>query len=116
MDALARAARKTIQAHSMIRPGEQVTAGVSGGPDSVALVRILNDLRDELDFKLTVCHIHHGLRGEEADGDAEFVSALAGELSIPFMLKKIDVGESQKTSKLSLQETARELRYAFFLT
>ena len=100
----------------MIKPGDRVTASVSGGPDSVGMVHILNSFRYETDFKLGLCHVHHGLRGKEADEDADFVIDLAKRLSIPVTIKKIDPAEYDSRSKQSLQEFARELRYAFFLT
>jgi tRNA(Ile)-lysidine synthase len=116
MNPLLKTVRETVAEFRMIQPGDRVTAAVSGGPDSVGMVHLLNSFRYESNFKLSLCHVHHGLRGREADEDAEFVADLAKRLSVPFTIKKIDSSEYRVTPKRSLQEMARDLRYAFFLT
>ena len=72
----------TIVRHGLMPAGCHVLAGVSGGADSVALLYALHHLRPRLTFALTAVHVHHGLRGAEADADAEFVSLLAWRLGV----------------------------------
>ena len=65
-----------VEKHHMLRQGDRVVVGVSGGADSVCLLAVLAENR--LDLKLRAVHVHHGLRGKEADNDAEFVRDLCG--------------------------------------
>ena len=89
-------------------PGAGVVA-VSGGADSVALLRALADVRHGL---LTVVHVNHQLRGAESDSDAGFVQNLAGELGLPFRLREVNVAAEADGD--NLEATARRVRYAFF--
>jgi tRNA(Ile)-lysidine synthase len=105
---------------SLLRPGLRLAVGVSGGADSVALLRALAERSGELGLVLQVAHLHHGLRGAEADGDLEFSRALAAGLGVAFHEARADttseakaVGEAGKASE-SIEEAARRLRYAFF--
>ncbi len=75
--------RRTIEEHDLLVPGETVVVGVSGGPDSLCLLHCLCQLRADFDLALHVAHLHHGLRGEEADADADFVRALAADWGLP---------------------------------
>ena len=70
--------RSFILENQMIRPGDKVLAGVSGGPDSVCLLFVLLQLREELDFEIMAVLVNHGLRELEADRDLEFVEELCG--------------------------------------
>ena len=79
-------------ARDMLRSGASVTAGVSGGADSVALLEVLNELKAKLDLRLFVVHINHGLR-EEALAEEKYVESLCKERDIPFYLFKEDVKE-----------------------
>jgi len=106
--------RQTMETHGMVSPGEHVLMGISGGPDSVALLLCLVELRAELNLTLGVAHINHLLRGEESDGDEKFVEELARTLGLSFHLLKIDVAELARGGKTSLEETARQVRYDFF--
>ena len=87
---------------------------VSGGADSVALLRGLLDLRAELGIVLRVVHLHHGIRGDEADEDERFVTSLAEQFDLPLTVERVDAPGHGKKKKLSLEASARELRYAFF--
>src|SRR5215510_2521629 len=71
--------------------GDRILVAVSGGPDSVALLHLLCELRDQFALHLEVAHLQHGIRGEEAKEDARFVAALAASLKLPFHLKEIDL-------------------------
>ena len=94
-----------------IGKGDHLLVAVSGGADSVALLRVLHALRPRLGMALTVMHLHHGLRPpEEADGDAAFVEALSLSLDIPCRTVRISVREAARESGQSLEEAARELR------
>lgn len=106
--------RSTIEKYKMISPGDSVLAGVSGGPDSVALLHLLNRLKEELKFSLFAAHLNHMFRGEEADSDARLVKNLAGQWQLPFLTERFDVPEYLKKSGLSPQQGAREVRYRFF--
>jgi tRNA(Ile)-lysidine synthase len=91
-----------------------LVVAVSGGADSVCLLHVLLQLRDKLGLDLHVAHLNHGLRGAEADADAEHVSHLARKLGIAATIEARDVKAYQAASRTSLEEAAREVRYAFF--
>ena len=99
---------------SLLRPGLRLAIGVSGGADSVALLRALHQRSPELGLVLHVAHLHHGLRGEEADADLAFVRTLAADLGIPFHEARVDVAAASKAAAESIEEAARRLRYAWF--
>ncbi|ABF39067.1 tRNA(Ile)-lysidine synthetase-like protein [Candidatus Koribacter versatilis Ellin345] len=103
-----------IRTHALFRPGDRVGVAVSGGADSVALLRGLLELRSELGIALSVVHLHHGIRGAEADADEQFVADLAGQFDLSLHLERVDVPSHSSQEKLSLETAARDLRYAFF--
>jgi tRNA(Ile)-lysidine synthase len=104
-----------VTRHSLLAPGESVLVAVSGGSDSVALLHILNDLRDELRLNLEVAHLQHGIRGEEASEDSRFVAALAQSLKLPFHLKEINIPRIKAAvGKGNVEALARQERYRFF--
>ncbi|MBI2868848.1 MAG: tRNA lysidine(34) synthetase TilS [Chloroflexi bacterium] len=92
---------------------KKVVVGVSGGPDSVCLLHVLHRLRGRLDINIHAAHLNHGLRGAEADADAEYVAGLARSLGLPASIERQDVREYQGRQRLSLEEAAREVRYLF---
>ncbi|MBA9087549.1 tRNA(Ile)-lysidine synthase [Fontibacillus solani] len=96
-------------------PGDCIVVAVSGGPDSVALLHILNEISKdkELGLRLVCAHVNHGLRGEQSDEEAEFVRNLAGKLGIPFELGFFDIPSYMKDSGKGLQLAARDKRYEF---
>lgn len=106
---------KTISEHNMISSGDTVGVGLSGGADSVALLHILATNKDKLAIqKLIAVHVHHGIRGDEADRDLDFSRNLCKQLNIDFIQFNIDVpAEAEKTGE-SLEECARRLRYECF--
>ncbi len=99
--------------HHLLERGELVLAAVSGGPDSVALLRVLELLRDEYDLRIAVAHFNHGLRGEEADREEQFVSLFCRQKGLDYFTKKVDIKKLQKNAGKSLEEVAREERYRF---
>lgn len=105
---------------ALFRPGTRLAVGLSGGADSVALLRALAGHASELGLVLHAAHLHHGLRGAEADADLEFCRALAGELSLPFHEARVDTSAEARsdpsTGKAAetLEEAARRLRYCWF--
>jgi tRNA(Ile)-lysidine synthase len=88
---------------------------VSGGPDSVCLLGILNALKKDFGFKLHVVHLDHQLRSKASVADAQYVLDLCHELRIPVTIEQRNVRVYQKEHKLSLEEAAREVRYSFFM-
>ncbi|MGC9467413.1 MAG: tRNA lysidine(34) synthetase TilS [Anaerolineae bacterium] len=102
-----------IERHQLIESGSRIVVGVSGGPDSVTLLHVLHTLAEPRNFDLHVAHLHHGIRGEEADMDMAFVANLAGQLRLPCTTDEFDVPALAEEEKLSLEEAARRARYAF---
>lgn len=106
--------RETIHTYQMFRTGDSVLVAVSGGPDSVTLLHVLCTLAPEYKLRLGIAHLNHCLRNEEADRDAEFVTALARQLNLPCYSEKRNVIAYQRTYRLSLEEAARKIRYLFY--
>jgi tRNA(Ile)-lysidine synthase len=103
-----------IFAGGIFAPCDRVLVAVSGGPDSVALLRLLVELRDELQLHLEVAHLQHGIRGAEAREDARFVGALADQFGLTFHLKEVSVPEIRAAAgKGNLEALARLERYRF---
>ena len=102
-----------IKERKLVSPGEKVLVAVSGGPDSVCLLHILFKLRQELDITLHIAHLNHQLRSTESAADAAYVAELARKLGIPSTIESRDVKTYRKQHSLSLEEAAREVRYAF---
>jgi len=103
-----------IRRHELLRAGERVGAAVSGGIDSVALLRLLLELRGELGIVLSVVHFNHKLRGAESDADQEFVAGLARAHDLEFYCDSDDVARHAAEEHVSVETAARELRYGFF--
>jgi tRNA(Ile)-lysidine synthase len=99
---------------TLLKPGMRLAVAVSGGADSVALLRALVDVAPEIGLVLEVAHMHHGIRGAEADADAEFVAGLAGERGLRFHRKDVDAKAEAKARGESLEEAGRRLRYGWF--
>jgi tRNA(Ile)-lysidine synthase len=105
---------------SLLKPGMRLAVALSGGADSVALLRALAARRQELGLVLHAAHLHHGLRGAEADGDLEFCRELAIKLNVPFHEGCVDVAqEAQADAKSNksaetIEEAARRVRYQWF--
>ncbi len=106
--------RKTIAQFHMFPRGAKLIVGLSGGADSVALLHLLHSWQEKENWQITAVHIHHGLRGTEADEDARFAEDLCASLGISCVVKRYDVGKEAKLRRLGEEETGRILRYAAF--
>ena len=103
--------RDYMKQHHMTAPGDGVVAGLSGGADSVCLLHLLWCLKEELGFKLRAVHVHHGLRGEEADRDASFSAEFCRRFQIPFREVRIDAAAEARAAGISVEEAGRQARY-----
>ena len=111
MDALMLEIKRYIEANQLIRPGDGVVVGLSGGPDSVFLLYALHTLEPRMGFTLRAVHVHHGIRGAEADRDEAFSEKLCAKLEIPFQAVHVAAPAYAAQHGLSLEEAARILRY-----
>ena len=102
-----------VKSTNLIKNGDRIVVGVSGGPDSITLLDILVKLREEFSLTLFVVHINHSLR-EEADFEEEYVRKFAKEKNIEFFSKKVDINKMVMETKKSTEEVARLVRYEFF--
>ena len=100
-----------IRERKLLKAGDRVAVAVSGGADSVALLRVLFELRAGLGIVLHVAHYNHQLRDKESDDDEQFVAELAGQFDLPYFAGRADVRAHATANKLSLEHAARELRY-----
>jgi tRNA(Ile)-lysidine synthetase-like protein len=114
MHPLAERVLSQVRRDELLSAGERVGVAVSGGIDSVALLRLLLELRGELGIVLSVVHFNHRLRGAESEGDQEFVAKLALEFDLQFHVDGEDVGAQAAEEHVSIETAARELRYGFF--
>ena len=107
--------KKLILGESLIKDGDLLVVAVSGGADSLSLLHILHDLGKEnfLSFSLFVAHLNHGLRGESARKDAEYVRRMAQKMGLPCRVATADCSAYARQRKLSLEDAARRLRYGF---
>jgi len=105
---------ETIQKHGLLSRGSRVVVGVSGGPDSTALLRLLDEMRPTWRLDLTVAHLNHCIRGSESDGDEQFVRDLAAGLGLRCIAERADVPAIVAAKGGSLEQVARRERYAFF--
>lgn len=95
-------------------PGQRIGVAVSGGADSVALLRLLLELREKLGVVLAVVHFNHKLRGRASDADKKFVAKLAARHDLPFFVAEEDIARKSKRERTNLEDAARRARYAFF--
>jgi tRNA(Ile)-lysidine synthase len=103
-----------IREHELLNAGDRVGVAVSGGADSVSLLRVLLELRTDLGVVLSVLHLNHQIRGEEANEDERFVGSLADQYGLEFHHSSMDVPSYAGEHRLSLETAGREARYHFF--
>lgn len=104
---------QTINKYNLIQSGDSIVIGLSGGPDSICLLHILNELKQELNFKIYVAHINHMIR-KEADEETEYVKEFCKNIGVECFVKKINVVKIAKESKMGTEEAGRKIRYNFF--
>ena len=105
--------RQTAADYGMLDGLRSVCTALSGGADSVSLLLAMKTLSEEYGFTLSACHLNHGLRGAESDGDQRFCEELCDMLQIPLITKKVNITELSDKHE-SVEETARRVRYEFF--
>jgi len=103
-----------IREHGLLKAGDRVGIAVSGGADSVALLRLLLELRKEVGVVLSVIHFNHKLRGPESEEDERFVAELAQRHKLELRRESGDVAAYAAEKHLSLETAAREMRYRYF--
>jgi len=106
---------EAIKRYNLIENGDKIVIGVSGGPDSITLLNVLLEIKNEniLDFDMVVCHINHMIR-EEAVVDEEYVSEFCKKYNIEFFAKRIEIEKIAKKQKIGTEEAGRNARYEFF--
>ncbi len=106
--------RNYIAENDMLKKGDRVTVGVSGGADSVCLIFVLMQLREELSISLDVVHVMHGIRGEEAIRDRDFVEDFCKKYGLGFECVEKDVPRIASLNRMSIEEAGRMVRYEAF--
>ncbi|MBQ9659429.1 MAG: tRNA lysidine(34) synthetase TilS [Clostridia bacterium] len=104
---------ETIQKYNLIEAENKVILGVSGGPDSLFMLDILNKLKSKLNFEIVVAHVNHMIR-EEANSEEEFVKEFCKKINVKFYSKRIDVINYANNNKIGTEEAGRKVRYDFF--
>ena len=105
---------KFIKEKNIVKSGDKILVGLSGGPDSVCMLNLLCSIRDEEKIEVAAAHINHMLRGEEADKDEEYSKKLCESLGVRFFSKRIDINKYALETGKSSELAGREARYDFF--
>ncbi len=113
-NSLAASVSAVIRKYGMLKGGETVLVGLSGGPDSVCLLHVLHGLAAELDLKLHAVYVNHNLRPGEIPSEISFCERLCADLGVRLIVKSIDVKGHAASARLNLHEAARQLRYRAF--
>lgn len=103
----------TIKKYNLIQENDKIVIGVSGGPDSMCLLHILNGLKEKLNFEIVVAHINHMIR-KEAEEETQYVKNFCDKLGINCYIKRIDVIDKSNKEKIGTEEAGRKARYDFF--
>lgn len=106
--------KSNIEKYKLLENQATVLAAVSGGPDSMAMLHCLYRLRDQLGFRLLVAHVNHGVRGELAKRDQDFVEEVSRELGLDHYTTNVDMAAYGKKHGMTAEEAGRLLRYGFF--
>lgn len=105
--------KDAIKRYNMFDGARHVTVALSGGADSVSLLLVLLELRDEFGYEINAAHLNHSLRGTESDGDEAFVRSLCDELGVELFCERADVNKISEESGESIELAARRVRYEF---
>lgn len=105
---------ETTEKYGLISEGDKITAALSGGPDSTALLFFLCEIRKTLNIEVSALHVNHMLRGDESERDALFAEELCKKHGIPFAKYEADVSHIAAEKKLSIEEAGRKARYEAF--
>lgn len=105
---------KYLLRHGMVEPGDTIVVGVSGGPDSMALLHFLWNHKDLLKIEVIAAHVNHQLRELDGDQDEEFVADYCRGRQIPYRSIRVDVQSWAKEHGVSVEEAGREIRYKFY--
>lgn len=102
-----------IRARGLFRRGQKILVAVSGGVDSMVLLHLLHEFSKKNNWRITVAHLNHRLRGRSSDADERLVARTARTLRLPVVIERADVRERAKAARLSLEMAAREVRHEF---
>lgn len=105
---------QAIRRQRLLVPGMRVAVACSGGADSVALVRLLDEGKEALGLRLLVVHLNHQLRGADSDADEGFTRGLAAQLGLECIVHREDVGARARQGRRNLEEAGRQARLEFF--
>ncbi|MBR3844496.1 MAG: tRNA lysidine(34) synthetase TilS [Clostridia bacterium] len=114
MNTLLQVVKDTIKEQTMLSWGDRVLVALSGGADSVALLKALSLLQEEMNLTLTAAHVNHGIRGEEANEDERLAKELCEDLHIPFLVYRVDLPAICQETGEGVEECGRRVRYEFF--
>lgn len=106
--------REYILQNKLIEPGDSIVIGVSGGADSVCLLSLLNGLSSEMDLTLVAVYVNHGVRGQEAEDDGQFVKSLCTRMDVAYRIFSVNAPAEAEKTKRSVEEAGRILRYEIF--
>lgn len=104
---------ETIKKYNLIEDGDKIVLAVSGGPDSISMLHILNSIKKEINFEIVVAHVNHLIR-KSANEDLEYVREFCKKGNIEFYFKSIDVQKIANNNKIGTEEAGRKVRYDFF--
>ncbi|MCI8497643.1 MAG: tRNA lysidine(34) synthetase TilS [Clostridiales bacterium] len=105
---------ETIVQYGMVKKGDCVLVGLSGGADSTSLLHVLCSMREEWKITVSAAHLNHCLRGEESDRDEAFCRKLCEQIGVSLTVERADVAKAAKRSGESVEQCGRRLRYALF--
>ncbi|WP_300356577.1 tRNA lysidine(34) synthetase TilS [Fusobacterium sp.] len=105
---------KKIKDKNLIEKNDRVVIGVSGGPDSIFLLEVLLNIKDEFNLSIFPVHINHLYRGKEAERDENFVREIGKKYNLEVFVKRKSMEKLAKEEKITLEEAGREIRYSFF--
>ncbi len=104
---------ESIRARGLFQRGQKILVAVSGGVDSMVLLRLLHELSNKHQWKLTIAHLNHQLRGRSSDADERLVAQTAKALRLPIVIERADVRQRAKVGGASIEMAAREVRHDF---